>query len=272
VSGEHAGEDWRGLNRAWWDERVPVHVASRFYDVEGFKAGRDTLCPFEVAEVADVTGRSLVHLHCHLGLDTLSWARRGARVTGLDFSPPAVAAARRLAAEIAIDAEFVEADVFDAPGALGGRRFDTVYTGRGALNWLPDLDRWASVAAGLVAPGGFLYLSEFHPVTMAMADDDLSFEWSYFDDTGHRWDDASTYTDGAAELTDTVTWEWLHGLGDIVSALINAGLHIELLHEHDFTLYPRWPWLERHDDGTYRFPADRPTIPLMFSVRARRPA
>jgi SAM-dependent methyltransferase len=266
-----AGEDWRDLNRAWWDERVPVHVASNFYDAEGFKAGKSHLRPFELDEVGDVTGRSLVHLQCHFGLDTLSWARRGARVTGLDFSEPAMAAARRLAADTGLDAEFVHSDVYEAPSALGGRRFDIVYTGLGALNWLPDLTRWARTAAGLVAPGGFFYLAEFHPLTQVMADEDLSFERSYFDRTGTRWDDDFTYTDGPAKLSDTITWEWNHGLGDVVSALIDAGLRIEMLHEHDFTLFERWPWLQRHDDGTYRFPPDRPTIPLIYSVRARKP-
>lgn len=162
-------KDW---NRDWWDERVPIHVGSEFYDVESFKAGRDPLGPFEVAELGPVEGRTMAHLQCHFGLDSLGWARRGARVAGLDFSRPAVEAAAELARELGLDAEFVCADVHDAAEAFGGRRFEIVYTGGGALNWLPDLDRWAGVVAGLLEPGGTLYLVEFHPVTFAFADDD----------------------------------------------------------------------------------------------------
>ena len=140
------------LNRAWWDERVPIDVASEFYDVEGFRAGGSSLRPFEVEEVGDVADRSLLHLQCHFGLDTLSWARRGARVSGLDFSQPAIEAARALAADTGLDAEFSVADVYDAPAVLGGRRFDVVYTGIGAINWLPDMERWARVVAELLEP------------------------------------------------------------------------------------------------------------------------
>ena len=134
-------EEWLALNRALWDERVPIHVASSFYDVDAFLAGGSTLRPFEVEEVGAVAGLTLLHAQCHFGLDTLSWARRGARVTGLDFSEPAIAAARKLAADAGLEAEFVASDVYEAAGALGGRRFDVVYTGLGALNWLPDVAR-----------------------------------------------------------------------------------------------------------------------------------
>src|SRR4051794_28148506 len=262
--------EWRELNRTYWDSRVAVHVTSRFYDVDGFRAGGDPLRAVEVEEVGDVTGRSLLHLQCHFGLDTLGWARRGARVTGLDFSAPAVEAARRLASECGIDADFVAADVYDAVEALGGRRFDVVYTGFGALCWLPDIARWAEVVAALLAPGGFLYLAEFSPLHQVMDDDDLSFRFSYFNRGPYRWADAGTYTDGGDHLPSTPTTEWVHGIGDVVSAVAAAGLRIEFLHEHPFLLFPRWPWLERRDDGTFRFPPDRPELPLTYTVRASR--
>jgi 2-polyprenyl-3-methyl-5-hydroxy-6-metoxy-1,4-benzoquinol methylase len=255
------------LNRAWWDERVPLHVASDFYDVAGFKEGANTLRPFEVDEVGDVAGRSLVHLQCHFGLDTLSWARRGARVTGLDFSEPAIEAARLLAADAGIDAEFVVANVHDAAAALEGRRFDVVYTGLGALNWLPDLQAWAQVVASLVTPGGFLYLSEFHPFSSVFADDDLTVERDYFQGA-FLYDDPGTYADLEAKTEHNRTEEWEHPLGDVVSAVIDAGLEIELLHEHDYTLFARWPFLEGRD-GLYRQPEGKPRLPLMYSLRAR---
>ncbi len=142
-------DEHRELNRRWWDERVPIHTASEFYGVEAFKAGGTTLCPFELEEVGDVAGKRLLHLQCHFGLDTLSWARRGASVVGLDFSEPAIEAANRLASETGIDGTFVAADLYDAEAALGGERFDIVYTGLGALNWLPDLRRWAQIVGSL---------------------------------------------------------------------------------------------------------------------------
>jgi SAM-dependent methyltransferase len=265
--------DWRTLNRASWDERVPVHVASRFYDVEGFKAGRSHLRAIEIDEVGDVTGRSLVHLQCHFGLDTLSWAREGARVTGLDFSEPAIETARALAGELAIDADFVVADVYDAVAALDGRRFDVVYTGRGALNWLPDIEAWAGVAAALLAPGGILYLDEFHPLAEVFGDDDLTVTYDYRTGPGGlRFDTVGTYTDGDFVPGHGAQVEWVHPIGDVVTALIGAGLTIELLHEHDFTYWPRWPFLERRDDGLYRFPSGHPVLPLLYSVRASKPA
>jgi SAM-dependent methyltransferase len=256
------------LNRAWWDERVPLHVSSDFYDVEGFKAGASTLRPFELEELGDVSGRSLVHLQCHFGLDTLSWARLGARVTGLDFSTPAVEAARAVAAETGLEAEFVAASVYDASAALDERRFDIVYTGLGALNWLSDIERWAAVVADLVARGGCLYLSEFHPIADVFGDDDLTIEHDYFQTEPFNFDDPGTYADLEARTEHNRTEEWQHPLGDVVSAVIDAGLTIELLHEHDYTLFPRWPFLEQ-DGDSYRMPAGQPRLPLMYSLRAR---
>jgi SAM-dependent methyltransferase len=244
-------------------------VGSAFYDVEGFRAGASTLLSFELDEVGDVAGRSLAHLQCHFGLDTLSWARQGARVTGLDFSEPAIEAARALAGEVGVDAEFVVASVYDAVAALNGRRFDVVYTGRGALNWLDDVQRWAQVVAELVAPGGFLYLSEFHPFTWVFADDDLSIELDYFQREAFVFDDPGTYADLEAKTRHNSTEEWQHTLGDVVSAVIDAGLELELLHEQDYTLSPRWPFLEQHG-AVYNQPAGKPRLPLMYSLRARR--
>jgi SAM-dependent methyltransferase len=256
------------LNRAWWDERVALHVEGDFYDVDSFRKGRDTLRPFELEEVGDVSGCTLVHLQCHFGLDTLSWARRGARVTGLDFSAPALEAARTIARDVGLEAEFVQSDLYDAPHALDGRRFDVVYTGLGALNWLPDIRRWANVVAALVNPGGFLYLSEFHPFTDVFGDNDLAVEFDYFH-ARVEFDEPGTYADLGAATEHNRTEEWMHPLGDVVSAVIDAGLTVELLHEHDYTLFPRWPFLEQPEPGIYRMPEGRPRLPLIFSMRAR---
>ena len=275
------GTDWLALNRANWDARAPIHASSRFYDVPGFVAGRSALRDFELAEVGDVSGRTLLHLQCHIGTDTLSWARLGATVIGLDFSGPALETARSIAEQIgATDARFVESDVYEAATALEGRTFDIVYTGLGALCWLPDIERWARTAASLVAPGGFLYLAEFHPFSDILADDGKTVELDYFSSEPRTWTEGETYTDYTTSPADTdgvpmnehtVSVDWQHGLGDVVSALIAADLRIELLHEHDYTLFPRFPHLLVEGDR-YRLPPDQPRIPMIYSIRASKPA
>ncbi len=265
-------DEWREANRSNWDERVPIHVSGEFYAVAGFKAGEERLRPFELSEVGSVTGKDLVHLQCHFGIDTLSWARRGARVVGLDFSAPAIEEARRLADELGLEADFVQSDVYGAVEALGGRDFDVVYTGLGALNWLPDIRGWAGVVASLVRPGGFLYLSEFHPFSWVFGDEDLTVAHDYFhgEEPG-VWDEPGTYADLETETVYNRTYEWNHTLGEVVSAVIEAGLVLEFLHEHDYTLFPRWPFLEKSGFDTYRLPDGTPKLPLMYSLRARRP-
>ncbi|MFF2567807.1 class I SAM-dependent methyltransferase [Streptomyces sp. NPDC101191] len=268
-------DDWHAANRARWDERVPLHVASEFYDLDAFRAGKDALRDFELAEVGDVSGRSLLHLQCHIGLDTLSWARHGAeRVVGLDFSEPAVEVARSLATDLGLTpdrAAFVAADVYDAAEAVPDSSYDVVYTGGGALNWLPDLERWAETAASLVAPGGFLYVAEFHPITDSFDDETATrLINDYF--VREPWVDTSsgTYADLDADTVHNRSVEWVHPVGEVVTAIAKAGLRIEFLHEHDVTLFPRFGALTRHEDGYYRLPADRPRIPLMYSIRASK--
>jgi SAM-dependent methyltransferase len=270
VAGDEV--DWRALNRANWDDRVPVHLASSFYDLAGFQAGACSLRPFEISEVGPVAGRSLVHLQCHIGLDTLSWARRGAAVSGLDFSPPAISAASSLAVALGLPATFVVADVYDAVAAFGGQKFDIVYTGIGALVWLPDIPGWARVVAGLLAPGGFLYLVEGHPFAQILESgaSGLCVARDYFDAAPQVEDYPYTYTDGP-ELAHTRQVEFQHGLGEILTSLVEAGLRIEFVHEHDFELFQRFDSLRRQEDGTYRLPPGQPRVPMMFSLRASRP-
>lgn len=267
-------DDHLELNRAFWDERVDHHRGSAFYDTAGVIAGTyDPLRPFEPEELGGVAGRDLVHLQCHFGLDTIAWARRGARVTGLDFSPAAITAAREVAADAAVDATFVEADVHDAARVLGAECCDIVYTGFGALIWLPDIDRWASTVAALLRRRGVLYLAEFHPFAHVFADDDRSLARGYFDREPQRWDEDGTYADvdGDVSFEHNVTFEWQHTVGDILNAVIGAGLVVESFHEHDYTLFPRWPDLVAGPGGRYDLPPGVPSIPLLFSLRARRP-
>ena len=265
---------WFEANRVMWDERVGIHAASEFYDVPGFRAGRNTLQSFEIAEVGDVTGLHLLHLQCHFGMDTLSWARLGARVSGLDFSPEAVATATKLATELGLDATFVCANVYDAVAAFEGERFDIVYTGFGAIIWLPDIERWARTVAALVRPGGLFYVAEGHPAASVFSDTSLTAEYDYFRDPAnpYAWNDAGSYADASASTVHNLSYEWPHPLGSVVTALIAAGLRIEFLHEFDYTLWARWPFLEKNAAGEYHLPAGMPRLPLMYSIRASKPA
>ncbi|MEV6350414.1 class I SAM-dependent methyltransferase [Actinoplanes sp. NPDC051851] len=262
--------EWLRLNRMNWDERAGIHAASEFYGVHEFPARGSTLRSFEPGEVGEVSGRSLLHLQCHMGQDTLSWARRGARAVGLDFSEPAIRTARELAEEVGLAGEtrFVVSDVHDAGTALPGDRFDIVYTGLGALVWLPDLVRWAEIVASLLNPGGFLYLVEFHPLSDMLGDDGRAVERDYFDTGGNVVDYRYTYTGGPA-MTNTRQVQWQHPLGEVLTALARAGLRLDFLHEHDITLFRRFPVLE-NTGGEYRFPPGHPRVPLLYSLRATK--
>jgi len=260
-------------NRANWDQRVPVHVASAFYDVEGWLASGRGPRPDEADVLGDVGDLDLVHLQCHFGLDTLSWARAGARVTGLDFSQPAVDEARALARRAGLEgrATFVCADVHDAVAALGGATFDVVYVSLGALCWLPSVDRWAAVAGALTRPGGRLFVHDVHPLADALADDELVVEHSYFEGPEAFVDDSgSTYTDGDATVGVGRSFSWAHGLGEIVTAVLGHGFTLERLVEHDWTAFARFPWLVRQGDQHYAIPPGRPRVPLSFTLLARR--
>lgn len=270
-----AGAAWFETNRAFWDERVPIHVASDFYRVRQFLDGEEQLRDFELAELGDrVEGATLFHPQCHFGQDTLCWARHGARVVGLDFSEPAIDAARQLATEADIDdAEFVCASVYDAPEVLDGRTFDVVYTGLGAITWLPDLDRWAATMAAVCRPGGTFYLAEFHPIAFTLDEDvtepELRIRHDYFSKVWHEETQSGTYADLSAPTSHDETWERLWTVGEVVSAVAAAGFRIELLHEHEGTLWELLPFLEERD-GRHRLPDGMPSFPMMYSLRAVR--
>lgn len=260
-------------NRANWDERVPIHVASRFYDVEGWLQERPGPRSWETEVIGDVAGLDVVHLQCHFGLDTLALANAGARVTGLDFSAEAVAQARALAkqADLADRAQFVEANVLEAAAALAPEQYDLVYVSLGALCWLPSVRQWASQVGALLRPGGRLYLHDGHPLAWALADDEERVQHTWFEDGEPYVDDLDvTYTDGDHRLTHTRTYEWNHSIGEIVTAVLDHGLRIDLLIEHDWTVYPRFDWLVTDGDGRWFIPPDRPRMPLTFSLLATR--
>jgi 2-polyprenyl-3-methyl-5-hydroxy-6-metoxy-1,4-benzoquinol methylase len=259
----------RLANLARWDEAAPLHAQSALYDLEAFRAGRDDIRPFEHDDLGSVDGRELLHLQCHLGTDTLSWARHGARVSGLDFSPNAIEIARTLAAECGIDAEFWCADVYDALDAVGGRQFDIVYTGIGALGWLPELRSWAQIITDLLRPDGVLYLVEIHPLVIGMVHDGRTLDLDIFDAEYVTWDkQGGTYAAPDAVMHHDITYERVHALSEVITAVLDAGLTLELFHEQSYTNAP-WPWTERGEDGYYRLPEGWPRFPLTYSLRAR---
>ncbi|HXW38739.1 MAG TPA: methyltransferase [Acidimicrobiales bacterium] len=266
------GPDPRTVNLAWWEEAAVLHESSAFYDLAGFRTGRDPMRPFEIEELGDVSGLSLLHLQCHVGTDTLAWARRGARVVGLDFSANALEVAGQLARDCGLDAEFVRSDVYDAPQALGHRRFDVVYTGVGALNWLADLGRWAGAVAELLRPGGVLYVAEIHPLVLGMVEDGRTLAHDILDAPMEVSDDhQGTYAVPEAAMASTVTVERIHAVSEVFTAVRRAGLVVEALHEHAYTNAP-WPWTVRSDDGFFRLPDGWPRFPLVYTLLARAPA
>jgi SAM-dependent methyltransferase len=271
-------DEHRAANLASWDERVAIHAASRLYGVDRFLADPQALSgvvSFDAPRVGDVRGKSLLHLQCHFGLDTLSWARLGANVTGLDFSSVALDQARRLSEAGGLPARFVQAEIYDAPDVLP-ETFDIVYTGVGALNWLPDVRRWAQVVAAFLEPGGRFYIREGHPVLFTVddeRDDDLLvITYPYWETQQPlRWDYGQTYTDGDATLVNSVTYEWNHGLAEVLQALIDAGLHITATSEYDTAEWKALPNMVEDADGRYRLPSGGERLPLMYSVSAVKP-
>lgn len=274
-------DEFGRTNLAHWDERVAPHTSSVDYAVDRIATDPDRVSGVVAADRAlmgDVAGQRLLHLQCHIGTDTVSWGKLGATVTGLDFSEPAIDTARDLARRAGLgDARFVVADVDDAVAVLDGERFDVVYTGIGALCWLPDMTRWAHTVGTLLAPGGRLFLREAHPVLWALdydRDDDLLvLAYPYFrTERPQRWDEEGTYVEvgGDVSFANTATYTWNHGLGEILSAVLDAGLRIEAFVEHrDVPWRPYELFEPANDRGDWRLPERlRDLAPLAYTLVA----
>jgi SAM-dependent methyltransferase len=272
-------EDYRVVNRASWDERAPAHAASPGYAVDRFAADPTYLSDvvrFDQPRLGDLSGVRGVHLQCHIGTDTVSLARLGAKMTGLDFSPAAILQGRRLAELAGADVEFVESDVYGALDVLPRESFDLVFTGVGALCWLPDVRAWAGVVSGLLRPGGRLFIREGHPVLWALdeeRDDDLlTLQYPYFEHAEPLvFDDPGTYVETDVEFTSNITHSWNHGLGEIVTAVLDAGLEVTALAEHDSVPWDALPGhMTELGGGEYRL-TDRPErLPHTYTLQARK--
>jgi len=258
-------------NLARWDELVGVHVRAKdAYDLDAFRAGRSTLKPIELEEVGDVRAKRLLHLQCHFGMDTISWARRGAAVVGVDFSPEAISLARQLDAELGAGAEFVCSNVYNLPGKLEGA-FDIVFTSYGVLCWLPDLVEWGKVISHFLVPGGFFYIVDGHPVSGMFGDDSgLVASEPYFDVGPLEETVDGSYADRSAIVEHKTAYEWQHSLSDIINALAGSGLHVELLHEFPFSMFQRLPSMVKGEDGWWRVPG-HDNVPFLFSLKASKP-
>ena len=256
-----------------WDEWADVHWGSDFYDVEGFKRGDERLDDFEPSEVGDVSGKTLLHLQCHFGIDSLSWVRRGATVTGVDFSPRAIELAQRLAREAGLEARFIRSDLGGLPDLLD-ETFDVVYTSKGVLGWLPDLAAWGRVAAHFVRPDGIFYINEFHPIAWVFDDraDRLRLKYPYFPRAEPLvLPVQGTYADPEADTQAKVEYGWTFSMGSVVTALADAGLTIEFLRERPSAPAQVLALYVQREDGRWYLPDDvEGELPLSFSLRARK--
>ncbi len=271
------------LNRANWDERAAIHArdATNFYRLDDLRAGGRSLGPVIEAELGDVAGVDVLHLQCHIGTDSIMLARRGARVTGLDFSGKAIETARQLAAECGADCSFVEGNVYDARTLVAGH-FDLVYATWGVVGWIPDMVRWIAVAASMLKPGGRVYLADMHPTAaqLTLVDERLvfSYPWRSAPETPSVETTPLTYTGDPTPLANATTHQFDHPISELIGGVLAAGLELVFLHEHDVLYWPHLPDLmepvasPEGDAEVWRLKAGGPQFPLAFSIAARLPA
>lgn len=265
------------LNRAMWDERVPAHWASKMYSrhADDLRACRHCLSEELIDRMGDVQGRSLVHLQCHMGMETLSWSRLGAKAVGVDFSGPAIERATHLRDELGLDTRFIHGNVYDVTPELGVGVFDAAFVSVGSLCWLPDVPRWASVVSALLKPGGKLLMNEVHPVCDMLGQPEgknhLEPMYPYFPEEGRVFEGDGTYADTDMKFKTTKSVEWSHPLGEVVSALIDAGMVIDYLRESTDCNWPAYPLMEQAGEDNWVLPgAMRGKVPMMYTLVAHK--
>jgi len=256
-------------NRELWDGWTDIHAGSPFYDLAAFRRGESSLKSIELERVGEVTGKTLLHLQCHFGLDTLSWARVGAKVTGVDFSPRAIELARALAQDAGIPAEFHLGEVTRLPPEWTDS-FDIVFSSYGVLPWLPELGPWARTIQRVLRPGGSFHLVEFHPLTGMLDDDGRRLRHPYFHKSiPEAYEVEGSYANPEARFSHRA-YEWAHSLSDVVSALLGAGLRLEELREYPFSPYGCFPFLEESEEGRWQVRGAEVELPLVFSLHATK--
>jgi SAM-dependent methyltransferase len=260
-------DNWLESNRKSWNDRVDSHKNSAFYDLDLFRKTRDALMPIEKKELGDVSHKSLLHLQCHFGMDTLSWAERGAVVTGVDFSEKAIDLAKVLALELNYpNARFIQSDIYDLPNHLEGQ-FDVVFTSYGTIGWLPDVQKWAEIIAYYLKPDGIFYIADFHPFVWTLSNDFSKIEYNYFGGAPIVEIEEGTYADRNAPIKNT-SISWNHSLSSVVNALISNGLSIEFLNEFPYSPYNCFEKTVVGEDGFYRIEGLENLIPMVYSIKA----
>lgn len=255
-------------NLKLWNKRTAIHKSSEFYDVEGFKKGKNVLTNIELAELGDVSGKSMLHLQCHFGLDSMSWARLGAEVTGIDFSDAAIDTARKINDELGLNARFICSNVYDLK-QQPDQKFDIVFTSFGVVGWLPDLNRWADIISHFLKPGGTFYMAEFHPVVWMFDDEFTKLTYSYFNSGVLEIEQEGTYTDRNADIKFN-EYSWNHSISEVINALINHGLNINLMNEHDYSPYDCFRNTVKNDDGNFFIEGYEKVLPMVYSIKATK--
>ena len=261
-------KDYSKINKKWWNDVTPIHSSSKLYDLAHFKKGKRSLESIEREEIKDVKGKTLLHLMCHFGMDTLSWARQGAIATGVDLSNDSIKLAKKLSKEIAVPATFICSDIYELSNVLD-KKFDIIFTSYGVLCWLSNIKKWAKIIDYFLKEGGMFYIVEIHPFTSILSHDFKIF-YRYFQKGPFLDDSSGTYTDWDADVKG-ITYEWSYTISDVINSLINEGLRIEYVHEFPFTMYDQFPgFMQRNEKGQYVLKNKKIQIPLLFSLKATK--
>ena len=253
-------------NKNLWNQRTLVHKNSSFYNLAGFKAGETVLTPIELNEIGNVNGKKLLHLQCHFGMDSLDWARKGAKVTGVDISDISIAEAQKLNEELKLDAAFVCCNVLDTADHLK-EEFDIVFTSYGTIGWLPDLKPWANMIARMLKPEGLFYIAEFHPVVWMFDDEFTHIKYAYENKEVIVIENQGTYTDRNADISGK-EYSWNHSISEVLNALIGAGLTIESFNEFMYSPYPCFRQVIEFEKGKWHIKGMEGKIPMVYSIRA----
>ena len=261
-------ENYREVNRALWNEKTPWHVRSDMYDLPSFKAGRSSLTEIELKMLGDVKGKSILHLQCHFGQDTLSLARMGANVTGVDLSDKAIEQAKLLAEELELNTRFICSDVYALKEQLD-EKFDIVFTSFGVIGWLPDMDRWAGIISHFLKPGGRLVFAEFHPVVWMFDTEFNEIAYSYFKSEPIVEEEAGTYANREADMiSKSVTWN--HSLGEVISAVLKQGLQLTFFEEYNYSPFNIFGEMEAIGEKQYVRKKDSGKLPLVYALMAQK--
>ncbi|MDP2693226.1 MAG: class I SAM-dependent methyltransferase [bacterium] len=261
-------KDYSQENKKWWNNVTPIHSHSKLYNLTKFKKGKSSLVPIELEEVGKVGGKSLLHLMCHFGMDTLSWAREGATTTGVDFSDDSIRLAKKISKEIRVPAKFICSDIYELPNILD-KKFDIIFTSYGVLCWVSNIKKWAKIINHFLKTGGMFYIAELHPFTNILSCD-FKIDYKYFKKGPDTDDSPGTYADWNADIKGS-TYLWNYTISDVINALIHEGLKIEYVHEFPFTMYDQFPgFMEQNEKGQYVLKNKKIQIPLLFSLKATK--